>query len=170
MWQPLLFSLKSLRWEPQNHHYAHSFVSTCKQWTSGLFIPLSQGRAKEGGSSAPCPWALHFCSTWLSKSAAVTPALFRNQARSIHLHAACFLSHFLVKNTIFICHWISEPINWRLLTVCVNQQLHSLQSPLLPAAKRWDLHTSVASGTGSTTRNWRSEGGKAEIKPLPGYR
>lgn len=65
------------------------------------------------------------------------------------LNAACFLSHFLVENTIFICHWISEPINWRLLTVCVNQQLHSLQSPLLPAAKRWDLHKSVASGAGS---------------------
>lgn len=58
---------------------------------------------------------------------------------------ACFPSLFSLKNTIFTSQGVSKPINWCLPAAFVNQHIHSFQSPLLPAAKRWvNLHISVS--------------------------
>lgn len=126
-------------------------------------------RAAPARAGAPLSHA-HFRNTWLPKPSKEYPPV-----HSI-LNAARFLSQFTFKNTIFTSHCITKPINCCLLAVCVNQQIHSFQSPLLPAAKRWaNLYISVAFDSHSweaftaTHNQLKNRRGKKVIKPLPSY-
>lgn len=161
----------------QTQHDIDTFTRACKQY-NWHFLNSAAGAAQtQQGLLCPVLQWLPSGTPWLPLPLQQRRQCYNNTRQGAPIcmlspSTACCLSQFSLKNTIFTSHWVSKPINWCLPTVFVNQHIHSFQSPLLPAAKRWvNMHISVAwaqlRGLHSNTISKRRGGKKWWYNPCP---